>query len=57
MVVVDLHDDAIMQYKEYIKDAVIPEDVEGDMEDEQNILESEDENYGESRKITRKIIH
>lgn len=57
MVVVDLHDDAIMQYKEYIKDAIIPEDIEGDIEDEQNMLESEDENYGESRKITRKIVH
>ena len=57
MVVVDLHDDAIMQYKEYVKDAIIPEDIEGDIEDEQNMLESEDENYGESRKVPRKIVH
>ena len=57
MVVVDLHDDDIMQYKEYIKDAIIPEDIEGDIEDEQNMLESEDENYGESRKIPSKIVH
>ena len=56
MVVVDLHDDAIMQYKEYIKDAIVQEAVE-EIEDEQNMLESEDDTYGEDRKITRKIIH
>ena len=56
MVVLDLHDDAIVQYKEYIKDTIILEAVE-EIEDEQNMLESEDEQYGEDRKITRKIIH
>ena len=56
MVVVDLHDDAIMQYKEYLKDSIMQEAVE-ELEDEQTMLESEDDPYGEERKITRKIIH
>ena len=56
MVVVDLHDDAIMQYKEYLKDSIMQEAVE-ELEDEQTMLESEDDSYGEDRKITRKIIH
>ena len=58
MVALDLHDDAIIQYKEYVKDAIMQEVVlENEPEDEQNLLESEDESYGEDRKITRKIIH
>ena len=56
VVVVDLHDDAIMQYKEYLKDSIMEEAVE-ELEDEQTMLESEDDPYGEERKITRKIIH
>ena len=56
VVVVDLHDDAIMQYKEYLKDSIMEEAVE-ELEDEQTMLESEDDPYGEDRKITRKIIH
>tara|TARA_R100001509_G_scaffold145076_1_gene101586 strand:+ start:253 stop:642 length:390 start_codon:yes stop_codon:yes gene_type:complete len=53
LLAVDLHDDAIMQYKEYIKDAV---EIELVKEDELE-LESEDEFYGDTDEKPRKIIH
>jgi len=56
--VVDLHDDAVLQYKEYIKDAVEIEFM--DQEEEKKILESEDDSYGEGTEGTerpKKIIH
>ena len=50
--------DAVLQYKEYIKDAVEIEFME--QEEEKKILESEDDPYGEGTEGTerpKKIIH
>ena len=52
---VDLHEDAVLQYKEYIKDAVEIEIL--DQEEEKKILESEDDNYGEGTERSKKVIH
>jgi len=53
--VVDLHEDAIVQYKEYIKDAVEMEFM--DVGEENQILESEDDSYGEGTEGPKKVIH
>jgi len=53
--IVDLHDDAVLQYKEYIKDSVEIEFM--DQGEEKQILESEDDSYGEGTERPKKIIH
>jgi hypothetical protein len=52
---VDLHEDAEIQYKEYIKEAVEVEFI--DKNEEKKILESEDEVYGDTTESTGKVIH
>ena len=52
---VDLHEDAVVQYKEYIKDAVEIEIM--DQGEENQILESEDDSYGEGTERPKKVIH
>ena len=52
---VDLHEDAVLQYKEYVKDAVVIEFI--DQEEEKKILESEDDSYGEGTERSKKVIH
>jgi hypothetical protein len=54
LLAVDLHDDAVDQYKEYIKDA---EEVELVKNEEVDFTESEDEFYGDTDQKPRKIIH
>lgn len=54
LLAVDLHDDAVDQYKEYIKDA---EEVEIVKNEEVDFTESEDEFYGDTDQKPRKIIH
>jgi len=56
--VVDLQEDAIAQYKEYVKDSVEIEFI--DKEEDQKLLESEDDHYGEVTEGTerpKKVIH